>query len=67
MEPEFGFLAAGHRIIPGVDGVGFAFHQPPIDRPDFIFLEDRQTTLEGALVLAGHVFGANDRTFVGFL
>lgn len=61
MEPDGWLLTVGHRGVPGVDGVGLAFYQSPVDRADFVFLENGQAALKSTVAGAGHVLGADQR------
>ncbi len=61
MEPDGGFGRALGRT-PGEDRLGFAGDESPVVGGDAGFLEDGKASLEEALLVARHVFGAKNGT-----
>ena len=58
VEPDLGLLRPRQRI-PGIDGLGLAAHQTPIETADVLLLEDRQVGCEEAVIAARHEFRAD--------
>ena len=61
MEPYFRFAAVGHRLSPGVDSVGLAGDEAPVDGHDLVLLEQGHDGGEGAAIWARHILGAYER------